>query len=67
MTHLVTATHPITLEGGRSVEPGEKVTNLKTSDPHVRGLIESGQLVEQPKKAAKPQPKAVTPDKEESK
>lgn len=67
--HLVTATHPITLEGGRSVEPGEEVKSLKSSDPYVAGLIESGQLIELPtkKKAAKPQTKAATPDKEESK
>lgn len=47
MTHLVTASHPITLEGGRSVQPGEKV-NAKSSDPHVAALIDSGKLVELP-------------------
>ncbi len=66
MTHLVTASHPITLEGGRSVEPGLTV-NVKTSDPHVADLVESGQLVELPKKAAKPRTKAETPEKEEAK
>jgi hypothetical protein len=68
MTHVVTATHPITLEGGRSVEPGAKV-NVKSSDPYIAGLIESGKLVELPKKAAKPRTqKTETPsEKEESK
>ncbi len=67
MTYIVTANHPITLEGGRSVEPGGKV-NAKASDPHIAGLIESGQLTELPKKAAKPRNStAETPDKEESK
>lgn len=67
MTHVVTATHPITLEDGRPVGPGEKVARLKTSDPHNADLIESGLLTELPKKAAKkPQTKADSPAKEES-
>lgn len=45
---LVTADHPITLEGGRPVEPGGEV-NAKASDPYIADLIQNGKLVEPPK------------------
>lgn len=66
MTYVVTARHPITLEGGRPAAPGETV-NVKTSDPYTAGLIESGQLTERPKRAAsKPQKKASVPEIKET-
>lgn len=65
MTHVVTASHPITLDGGRPAAPGEKV-RVKTSDPHVAGLIASGQLTERPKKAAAKPRKKTKADVPES-
>lgn len=61
--YVVTATHPISLPGGRMAGPGEKVTNLKPSDPQVAALVDAGLLR---KKKAPAKPKAATPEPEES-
>jgi hypothetical protein len=44
MTYVVTAGHPITLEDGRMVGPGETVTAVKPSDPRTAVLIDKGLL-----------------------
>lgn len=69
MSHKVTAAHPITLDNGRMVEPGEEVKQLKTSDPHNADLIETGQLTKRAVKTtrSKTTPEATPPDKEASK
>lgn len=69
MSHVVTATHPVTLGDGRPVAPGDKVAYLKTSDPHNADLIEQGLLAQViKKKAATPKnTEAVPPVEEESK
>jgi hypothetical protein len=44
MAFVVTATHPITLPGGRMAAPGEEVKNVKASDPQIVALVEAGSL-----------------------
>ena len=68
MSHIVTAAHPITLDSGRMVGPGEEVKQLKEKDPHNAALIEGGLLTKQiVKQKPKKTPEASPPDKEESK
>ena len=54
MSYVVTATHPISITGGRIVAPGEEVKNLKANDPRVAALVEAGSL--RKKRSAKPKP-----------
>lgn len=69
MSHIVTADHPITLDNGRMVEPGEEVKQLKTADPHNAALVESGLLTKRAVKPTKSKktPEASPPETEESK
>jgi hypothetical protein len=54
MSYVVTATHPITLPGGRAAAPGDEVKNVKSTDPQIVALIDAGSL--RKKRAAKPKP-----------
>ena len=69
MSYVVTAAHPITLDTGRMVGPGEEVKQLKERDPHNAELLESGQLTKRAVKTTKPKktPEASPPEQEESK
>lgn len=72
MSYVVTAAHPITLDTGRMVGPGEEVRQLKETDPHNAALLESGQLTKRAVKTtkstkSKKPPEASPPEQEESK
>lgn len=69
MSYRVTAAHPITLDTGRMVGPGDEVKQLKEKDPHNADLIENGSLTKRAVKATKPKktPEASPPEQEESK
>lgn len=61
MSYVVTATHPISLSGGRIVAPGEEVKNLKANDPRVAALVEAGSLTKKNKPKPAPEPEESIP------
>ena len=63
MAYVVTATHPISLPGGRMAGPGEEVKNVKANDPQIAALVDAGSLKK--KRAPKPKP-APSAESEES-